>query len=138
MGPTVVPSLVGGALIGVAVAILLRAGQVAGVSGILAGSLRASEQDWSWRALFVAGLVLGGVVAHAFVPTALGEMTAPTGVLVVAGGLVGLGTRLGNGCTSGHGVCGMSRGSVRSVAATLTFMATAAAVVFLARHVTHG
>jgi uncharacterized membrane protein YedE/YeeE len=129
-------ALGGGALIGISVAILLLAnGKVAGISGILGGLVDARSAGRAWRALFVAGLLSGGIVAHVFFPQALGPMKASVPTLAAAGLLVGVGTRLAGGCTSGHGVCGNSRLSVRSIVATLTFMAVAGAIVFLFRHV---
>lgn len=118
----------GGALIGAAAALLLLAnGRIAGVSGIV-GRVWASE-DRAWRLAFAAGLVLGGVALWIIHPQAFGAITRSTGELALAGALVGVGTQLANGCTSGHGVCGIGRGSVRSIAATLTFMAAGALVV---------
>lgn len=123
---TPVASLVGGALIGLAASLLLLAdGRIAGISGIVGGLLAPTSGDTAWRALFVAGLLLGGLGLR-LVDTALVRMDLDrsTAALVAAGLLVGFGTRLGNGCTSGHGVCGISRGSARSIVATVTFMAT--------------
>lgn len=129
-------SLLGGVLIGLAASMLLASsGRVAGISGIVGGLLAPQRSDVWWRLAFVAGLVGGGVVLRLALPTAF-ELTieqAPA-PLVVAGLLVGFGTRLGNGCTSGHGVCGISRGSRRSVVATAIFMATALATVLVVRH----
>jgi uncharacterized membrane protein YedE/YeeE len=126
-------ALLGGTLIGLAVMLLLLVnGRVAGVSGILGGLL--SAPDRSWRLLFVAGLLGGGVIAEVVHPTALGPVAASLPILAVAGVLVGVGTRLAHGCTSGHGVCGVSRLSSRSLAATGIFMGIAMAVVALVRH----
>jgi uncharacterized membrane protein YedE/YeeE len=131
---TVLPSLLGGFLIGAAAAMLLLFnGRVAGISGIVGGLLDPRTGEWSWRALFVAGLVAGGVVTRLVAPGAFGAI-APGPVLALAGVLVGFGTRFGGGCTSGHGVCGIGRGSPRSLVATSTFMAVACVVVFLVRH----
>ena len=131
----VLPSLFGGALIGAATAILLLFdGRVAGISGILGGLLDTRDGGWAWRAPFVAGLLATGAVVHAIAPNALGAIASPLPLLAVAGLLVGFGTRLGGGCTSGHGVCGISRGSPRSIVATATFMGVAAVVVLLVRH----
>ena len=127
--------LFGGLLIGLAVAMLLLLdGRVAGVSGIVGGLLRPAPGEWPWQGMFVAGLLLGGLLAPAFHLGVIGPFLTPLPVLAIAGLLVGFGTRLGNGCTSGHGVCGMSRASPRSIAATFTFMGVAALVVFLTRH----
>ena len=115
--------------------LLLLDGRVAGISGIVGGLVRPAAGDWSWRLLFVAGLLAGGLVAQAISPNAF-ERWAVTSmpVLWLGGALVGIGTRLAGGCTSGHGVCGMSRVAPRSIVATLTFMGTAATVVFIVRH----
>lgn len=128
--------LAGGALIGLATALLLLLdGRIAGVSGILGGTLQRSEPgEWTWRALFLLGLVTGGVVARLVAPQVLGSAAASLPTLVIAGLLVGFGTRLSGGCTSGHGVCGIARFSKRSIVATGTFMAVAAAVVLVVRH----
>ncbi len=128
-------SLLGGGLIGLAVAVLLLFnGRVAGISGIVGGLVQPGGSDWTWRAFFVVGLVAGGVAARAVSPAAIGAPVASLPVLALAGVLVGVGTRMAGGCTSGHGVCGMSRLSARSLVATMTFMAVAAGVVFLVRH----
>jgi uncharacterized membrane protein YedE/YeeE len=130
------PALLGGALIGAASAWLLLAdGRIAGVSGILGGLLRPAAGDRGWRLAFLLGLPAGFVV-HAWLRGAPApvQIEAPTLQLVAAGLLVGFGTRLGSGCTSGHGVCGMARGSPRSIAATVTFMALGFATVFVVRH----
>lgn len=132
-------SLVGGAVIGLAATFLLYFnGRVAGVSGI-AGGLVGGAEGRAWRLAFVGGLVAGGLLLRLLRPEAFGALPLRSPVLlVVAGLLVGYGTRLANGCTSGHGVCGLSRGSVRSLAATLTFMATGAGTVFAVRHLVGG
>lgn len=126
-------ALIGGLLIGLASALLLVGlGRIAGISGILGSALRFDGGAWRW--LFLIGLPLGAsVVARWMVPV---ELTiTPSSTLLVAGGLlVGFGTRLGNGCTSGHGVCGVSRGSKRSITATAVFMIVAAGTVFVMRH----
>ncbi|HEV2742995.1 MAG TPA: YeeE/YedE thiosulfate transporter family protein [Rubrobacter sp.] len=131
---TPVGGLVGGLLIGLAVAMmLLLNGRVAGISGILGGLLTLRTGDALWRAAFVAGLVLGALayVSAADVP---GSVIAPLPAVLAGGLLVGFGTRLGSGCTSGHGLCGMARLSRRSVAATATFFGVAMLIVFLTRH----
>jgi uncharacterized membrane protein YedE/YeeE len=102
--------------------------------GGLVASAPDEAGDRRWRALFVAGLVAGGIVARLVAPGALGAIATPLPVLAVAGVLVGFGTRLSGGCTSGHGVCGIGRGSLRSVVATVTFMLVAIGVVLLVRH----
>ena len=129
-------SLAGGVLIGIAAAMfLLLNGRIAGISGILGGLLRPVSGDVAWRAAFVAGLVfapaLYSLVTRYPVPT----IEAGYPLLLLAGVLVGVGTRYGSGCTSGHGVCGLSRLSPRSLAATVAFMAAGFATVFAVRHV---
>lgn len=126
-------SLLGGVLIGLASGLLLlSSGQIAGISGILGGALARPSQGASWRWAFLAGMLLTGVVLARTWSERFSLAGVPGwGLTVLAGLLVGIGTRLGNGCTSGHGVCGISRGSPRSLAATLTFIATGAATVFL-------
>ena len=129
-------ALAGGLLIGLAATVLLWLdGRIAGVSGIAGGLWFSPRGERAWRLLFLAGLVLGAgawvaIVGHAPPP----RSQFPTALLVLAGVLVGYGTSLGGGCTSGHGVCGLARLSPRSIAATLTFMLTAALVVFMIRH----
>lgn len=125
--------LLGGMLIGLAASLLLLwNGRVAGISGIVAGLLRPGSGEVGWRGAFVAGLLAGGVVLALLDPPAL-QVQAPVslGGLVLAGVLVGYGTRLGNGCTSGHGVCGVSRLAPRSLVATATFLLTGALTVAL-------
>lgn len=116
--------LLGGSLIGLSAAVLfLTTGRIAGISGILGGLLldRAQGQR-AWRVLFISGLLIGPVIAGALGIAQIGSAASNWGGLVVAGLLVGFGTRLGNGCTSGHGICGLARFSKRSFAATMTFM----------------
>lgn len=129
-------SLAGGALIGLAAAILVVAnGRIAGISGIVGGLLRPVRHDWVWRLAFVIGLLATPSLYALAAPLPVPRIEAGTAMLVVAGLLVGFGTRLGSGCTSGHGVCGLARMSPRSLAATLGFMAAGFATVFLVRHV---
>lgn len=125
--------LLGGALIGLsAVAVMLFLGRIAGISGILAGVIAPTAGDFDWRALFTAGLVAGGALVFALEPAAFTvAIDRSTPAIVAAGLLVGFGTRLGSGCTSGHGVCGLSRLSPRSLAATLAFMAVGMLTVSL-------
>lgn len=122
-------ALLGGALIGLAAsAMLLFVGRVTGISGIAGGLLRMPAGDTAWRVAFIAGLLAGAAVLMASMPEAFQAPSGRSlGAISVAGLLVGFGTRLGNGCTSGHGVCGLSRMSSRSAVATATFMATGAA-----------
>lgn len=129
-------SALGGLLIGLAaVALVLAAGRIAGISGIVGGLTRPIKGDVAWRLAFVAGLLGAGLAFRAagFFPEV--QLDASKATLVAAGVLVGFGTRLGSGCTSGHGVCGLSRLSPRALAATLAFMAAGFATVFVARHV---
>ena len=137
---TFVLPLVGGILIGLASVMLLAFnGRIAGISGILNGILTPKRGEVLWRALFIAGLIVGGIAVGVVYPGAFPEDLNISYVgLAVAGLLVGFGTRLGSGCTSGHGVCGMSRLSGRSIIATLTFMATGAAAVLIVRYVFGG
>jgi hypothetical protein len=131
-------AIAGGLLIGGAAALLLLLnGRIAGVSGMLATAARigAGGPPWRQAAAFVIGLPLGAALVAAFVRRPEVVIAASPAALIIAGLLVGFGTRLGNGCTSGHGVCGMARLSPRSIAATLTFMVTAALTVFVMRHV---
>jgi uncharacterized membrane protein YedE/YeeE len=128
-------ALLGGALIGVAAALLiLLNGRIAGISGILGGLLRPLRGDIGWRAAFIAGLLGAPVVYSLFAALPPVSIAAGDGALVLAGLLVGVGTRYGSGCTSGHGVCGLSRLSWRSLAATAVFMGAGFATVFVTRH----
>jgi len=133
---TLVSAAVGGLLIGLSAALLWVAkGRITGISGILGGFSALRPGDIAWRAIFLVGLMtaplLYGVAGGALPESA--SHTGPT-LLIVAGLLVGFGTRLGNGCTSGHGVCGLARLSPRSLAATALFMGSAAVTVFVVRH----
>ena len=131
---------VGGLLIGSAAALLLWAnGRVAGISGILGQALwPAPGEERGWRIAFLAGLPLGALLASLLGVRLVPEIASTPPTLILAGLLVGFGTRLGNGCTSGHGVCGLGRGSKRSLAATLTFMGVAGITVYVVRHVLGG
>lgn len=124
--------LAGGALIGLASALLLVAtGRIAGISGILGGLLQPVH-DRSWRAAFLVGLGVAGVGGAIVAPSAIGASVRELPLVIAAGVLVGFGTRLGNGCTSGHGVCGLARLSTRSLAAVMTFMLTGAITAWVA------
>jgi len=134
-----IAGLAGGALIGLAAVLLMGAcGRIAGVSGILGGALVPGAEPRGWRIAFVVGLPAGAALAWRLGAGGAPEIAAGWPALVAAGLLVGIGTQLGNGCTSGHGVCGLARGSRRSLVATTTFMAVAAATVFARRHLVGG
>ena len=127
----VVMPLSGGILIGIAAAMLLLfSGKIAGISGIFGGMLFQQGEERTWRSAFVAGLIVGGLMLYG-INAEYFENTSGRGLVAVtiAGLLVGIGTRVGGGCTSGHGVCGVSRLSARSIAATVTFMASGIATV---------
>lgn len=128
-------SLCGGALIGLAISLFVLAnGRIAGISGLLGGVMKFGSEGWSEKALFLLGLVISPLLWGAFVVLPDIEINAKWPALVMAGLLVGLGTRYGSGCTSGHGVCGISRLSPRSIVATMCFMATGFATVYVSRH----
>lgn len=132
-------SLIGGALIGTAAALfILLNGRIAGISGILGGLLRPVQGDVGWRIAFLAGLVIAPLVFSVFAALPEVRSEAGTPVLIVAGLLVGMGTRYGSGCTSGHGVCGISRLSPRSLVATAAFMLAGFVTVFVVRHLVDG
>ena len=137
---TPVSAAIGGGLIGLsAVLLMLLTGRIAGISGIFGGSLDLGTNDKGWRIAFVAGLILAPLMAGAVgyaVPSP--QMPASWIVVIAAGLLVGFGTRLGGGCTSGHGICGVARLSVRSIAATVIFMLAAIVTVAVTRHVFGG
>lgn len=129
-------ALFGGALIGLAsVLLMLLLGRIAGISGILAGCFNVAGHDKGWRLAFIAGLIAAPLIAG-LAGFHMSSARMPTSwiVIAVAGLLVGFGTRLGGGCTSGHGVCGIARLSSRSIAATIIFMVTAVIVVAIMRH----
>jgi len=133
-------ALIGGGLVGLAAVMLMGLkGRIAGVSGILSGAFTDNSGDRMWRILFVLGIVLGGaipaLISDSFVPPAPDSST----LLIIIGGLaVGVGTGLGSGCTSGHGICGISRLSPRSIVATCTFMTAGFICIFLLKHVFGG
>jgi len=129
-------ALAGGALIGGgAAALYLLSGRIAGVSGILGGALVPRAGDTGWRLVFLAGLIGGGSIGALVAPQAFGAPRGSALLLIAAGLLVGFGTRLGNGCTSGHGVCGVGRLSLRSLAATAVFVAAGMVTTFIVRQV---
>lgn len=128
-------SLAGGLMIGAASALfLLFNGRIAGISGIVGGLLRPMRGDVLWRVAFVVGIVSAPLLFSAVRPLPDTEIAASYPMLIIAGLLVGIGTRYGSGCTSGHGVCGLSRRSPRSLVATVAFMFAGFATVFVARH----
>ena len=136
---TFLQPLIGGLLIGLASWLLLASlGRVAGISGITAAVIAPSKDeasDTAWRLVFVLGLVIGGLIAFQFVNVP-SQSARPTWLLIVAGLVVGFGTVLGSGCTSGHGVCGLGRRSIRSLVATCTFMAAGFVTVFVINAIT--
>lgn len=129
-------SLCGGALIGMAVSLFVLAnGRIAGISGLLGGVMQLSSEGWSEKALFLLGLVISPLLWGAFTVLPKIAINTEWPALAIAGLLVGVGTRYGSGCTSGHGVCGVSRLSPRSIVATACFMTTGFATVYVSRHV---
>ncbi len=134
-GFTPYASLAGGALIGIAASLLLAGlGRIAGITGIVADALRMTKDDFIWRLCFIAGLVAAPSCYLLFSPLPFAEIATTWPTILIAGLIVGFGSRLGSGCTSGHGVCGISRGSKRSILATMLFMLTGFATVFIVRH----
>ena len=133
---TPISAAIGGALIGLAAVLLMLCnGRVAGITGIAAGLLDPAGGDHGWRAAFIVGLIAAPLSARLVgYATSAPQMPSNMIIIAVAGLLVGFGTRLGNGCTSGHGICGIARLSARSIAATVIFMAAAIVVVALSRH----
>lgn len=131
---------IGGALIGLAAALLLVLnGRIAGISGIVGGLLPPRAGDMGWRLLFVAGLAIGALVVRVFTGEPLAAPAGTSSLMLVLGGLlVGFGSRLGSGCTSGHGICGLARFSPRSLVAVATFMGSAMITVFVLRHLLGG
>jgi uncharacterized protein len=137
---TPVSAAIGGGLIGLsAVLLMLLTGRIAGISGIFGGLLDVRSNDKGWRMAFIAGLILvpviAGLIGYGMAPP---KLPANWAVIVAAGLLVGFGTRLGGGCTSGHGICGIARLSGRSIAATVIFMSTAIMTVAFTRHLFGG
>src|SRR3954454_5400922 len=137
---TPVSAAIGGVLIGLsAVLLMLSTGRIAGISGIFSGLLNVRGEDKGWRIAFIAGLILAPVVAG-LIGYGMAQPKLPSNwvVIIVAGLLVGFGTRLGGGCTSGHGICGIARLSRRSITATIVFMLMAIVTVAIMRHVVGG
>ena len=129
-------ALIGGLILGFAALIfILVNGRIAGISGILGGLLTPAKDDALWRVAFIAGLIMAPLIYRLFATFPTIHVNASYPILVIAGLLVGVGTRFGSGCTSGHGICGLSRMSPRSLAATGAFMATGFITVFIIRHV---
>jgi len=132
-----IAGLSGGLLIGIAAAMfVLLNGRIAGISGILGGLLQAGKGDKIWRVMFLLGMAASPYLYQIASDLPAVTIEADTAQLIIAGLLVGLGTSYASGCTSGHGVCGISRGSIRSIAATLTFMLAGIITVYLTRHLT--
>lgn len=128
-------ALTGGSLIGIAASLLLiYLNKVAGISGIASGILPPWNHETTWRLYFLAGLVFSAVLYRWTIGEFSIQIETPTPLMIIAGLLVGYGSRLGGGCTSGHGICGLSRLSLRSLVATLVFMTTAALSVFILKH----
>ncbi|EJG0416901.1 TPA: YeeE/YedE family protein [Vibrio parahaemolyticus] len=129
-------SLFGGILLGNSATILLLVnGKIAGISGIMNGIMSPKKGDYSWRLLFAVGMIAGGLISVLMLGVAVpSTANLSLGMVIAAGLLVGIGTRLGNGCTSGHGICGMGRLSKRSIVATCVFMAVAGLTVFVRLH----
>ncbi|MQC31712.1 YeeE/YedE family protein [Vibrio parahaemolyticus] len=129
-------SLFGGILLGISTTILLLVnGKIAGISGIMNGIMSPKKGDYSWRLLFAVGMIAGGLISVLMLGVAAPSTAyLSLGMVIAAGLLVGIGTRLGNGCTSGHGICGMGRLSKRSIVATCVFMAVAGLTVFVRLH----
>lgn len=136
---TPIPSLIGGVLIGLSAVFLMALhGRVAGMTGILTGIITPAATDWSWRAAFLAGAIVTPAVYLAAGGVIPFEVPVSTAAIAFGGLLVGIGVHFGNGCPSGHGICGLARLSPRSLAAVLTFMLTAFVTVFIFRHVIGG
>ena len=133
---TPVSALLGGALIGLSASLLLLLnGRMAGISGIMNGLFGAPKKEWVWRGLFLLGLVLGAAIFQLLTNDSLQLRQGYPLLLIVLGGfLVGVGTRMGSGCTSGHGICGIASFSIRSITATITFMLTGMVTVFILKY----
>ncbi len=132
---TVWQSLTGGLLIGLAAALLLYFnGRIAGISGIVGGLLRPAKGDIGWRVAFISGLMISSLVYMLAKPLPVSIIDADITTLIIAGVMVGFGTRYGSGCTSGHGVCGISRGSLRSFAATASFIGAGMVTVYFVNY----
>ena len=134
---TPVSALLGGALIGLSVSLLLLLnGRMAGISGIMNGLLSVPKKEEIWRGLFLLGLVIGAVIFQLLTDDSLVLRKGYPILLIIIGGfLVGVGTRMGSGCTSGHGICGIANFSIRSITATITFMLSGMVTVFILKHI---
>lgn len=131
---SVINSLIGGVIIGAGASILiLFNGKIAGISGIVGGLLQPKKNDIAWRVMFIMGILISPIIYSVFHPLPTITIDANTTMIIIAGLLVGFGTRYGSGCTSGHGVCGMARLSPRSIIATISFILAGAGTVFLLR-----
>ncbi|HTV68577.1 MAG TPA: YeeE/YedE thiosulfate transporter family protein [Rhizobiaceae bacterium] len=129
-------SLFGGVLIGLSAVLLMALhGRIAGMTGILSGVIPPLASDWQWRAAFLAGAILSPLAYLLLGGSIPFEVPVSTGMLIVGGVIVGIGVNFGNGCPSGHGICGIARLSPRSIAAVVTFMITAFITVYVVRHV---
>lgn len=139
IGFTPINATIGGLMIGLAAGgLILFNGRIAGISGIVGGILSARRGEIGWRVAFLAGLIAAPMIYRLAAPIPAARIDASWLVLIVAGLAVGLGTRYGSGCTSGHGVCGLSRLSPRSLVAVVTFIATGFVTVFITRHILGG
>lgn len=136
MNEIFIQAAAGGLLIGLSATLMLWLhGRIAGISGIVYGLLDQPKGDTAWRVVFIIGLLVGGYLMAQLLPNAVVPREGfPTALLLIAGFIVGIGTRIGGGCTSGHGVCGIARLSKRSISATVIFMASGMATVFIGRH----
>ncbi len=134
---TPVSALLGGALIGLSVSLLLIFnGRIAGISGIMNGLFSSPKKEEIWRGLFLLGLVIGVVIFQLLTNDSIQlRQDYPKVLLIIGGFLVGIGTKMGSGCTSGHGICGIANFSIRSIAATITFMLSGMVSVFIVRHI---
>ena len=133
---TPISALAGGALIGLSVSLLLLFnGRIAGISGIMNGLFLAPKREEIWRGLFLIGLILGAFIFQLLTNDSLQlRQVYPVLMIILGGFLVGFGTRMGGGCTSGHGICGIARFSIRSTVATITFMLSGMVTVFILKH----
>jgi len=134
---TPVSALLGGALIGLSISLLLMLnGRMAGISGIMNGLFSSPKKEEIWRGLFLLGLIFGAVIFQLLTNDSLSLRQDYPKVLIIIGGfLVGMGTRMGSGCTSGHGICGIASFSIRSISATITFMLSGMLTVFIVKHI---